>query len=166
MEHFYALIMAGGGGTRLWPLSRKNSSETNAAPGRGTQHVSDLGGAAAAADSRSIIFMWLPAGNMPRSFMKACRKCPSKTSLSSRYGRNNGPAAGLGTIHIRRRDPEAVIAMLTADHHIADQDKFRSVLRAGCALAAQESYCHAGNFTIVPIHWIRLYQARQIHWPK
>jgi mannose-1-phosphate guanylyltransferase len=137
MEHFYALIMAGGGGTRLWPLSRKTRPK----------QMLPL------TEERSMFQLsverLLPLIPIDHIYVVASREyaaqlhesvpeMPLENFIIEPYGRNNGPAAGLGTVHIRRRDPDAIISMLTADHHISDQDKFRNVLRAGCSLATQK----------------------------
>jgi mannose-1-phosphate guanylyltransferase len=60
-------------------------------------------------------------------------------------GRDSGPAVGLGAIHLRQRDPEAVMAMLTADHYIADVERFRA------ALAAAEQVARAGRIVTLGI---------------
>jgi mannose-1-phosphate guanylyltransferase len=136
MDNLYALIMAGGGGTRLWPLSRKNRPkqmlplveertmfqisierlEPLLTPDRifvitGTEHVERL------------------SASVPQ--------IPRENFINEPFGQDTGPAVGLGTIHIQRRDPEAVIAVLTADHHIAHTEKFRRVLAASRDLATQ-----------------------------
>ena len=53
------------------------------------------------------------------------------------FGMNTGPAVGLGVIHIQQRAPEALIAVLTADQHIADKARLRQVLAAAARLAAR-----------------------------
>ena len=57
--------------------------------------------------------------------------------IAEPMGRDSAPAVGLGTIHIRHRDPDAVIAVLTADHYIADEPGFRQVLGAAADMAEQ-----------------------------
>jgi mannose-1-phosphate guanylyltransferase len=53
---------------------------------------------------------------------------PPENFIVEPYGKDNGPAAGLALTIIHERDPEATIAILTADHHIARQEKFRDIL--------------------------------------
>lgn len=52
-------------------------------------------------------------------------------------GRGTAPAIGLAAIHLHRRDPESVMAVLTADHYIADQERFRQALGAAERLARE-----------------------------
>jgi mannose-1-phosphate guanylyltransferase len=55
---------------------------------------------------------------------------PYENFIVEPMGRDSGPAVGLGAIHLQRRDPDAVMAMLTADHYIASANRFRAVLIA------------------------------------
>jgi mannose-1-phosphate guanylyltransferase len=137
MEHLYALIMAGGG-TRLWPLSRKT---------RPKQMLPLL-------EERTMFEIAVarlePLLPPERVFVVAGRdyagqlqqECdtgiPAENYIVEPFGQNTGPAVGLGTLHIQQRDPDAVIAVLTADHHIADKAKFRRVLRAAATLARDD----------------------------
>jgi mannose-1-phosphate guanylyltransferase len=52
-------------------------------------------------------------------------------------GRDSAPAVGLGAVAIAHRDPEALIAVLTADHHIADTETFRKALRVAGEVASE-----------------------------
>ena len=51
-------------------------------------------------------------------------------------GRGTAPAIGLAAIHLRQRDPRAIMAVLTADHHIAQPERFLQVLRDAALIAA------------------------------
>jgi mannose-1-phosphate guanylyltransferase len=53
-------------------------------------------------------------------------------------GRNTAPAIGLALIHLAQRDPEATMAILPADHLMADPEGFRSALQTAAELAAQD----------------------------
>lgn len=134
MHHFYALIMAGGGGTRLWPLSRRNRPKQ----------------ALPLTEQRTMIRVTVDRldGLLPpeRIFIVAGRELadllrvsvpelPAGNFIIEPEARNSGPAAGLGTYHIAERDPEAVIAVLSADHHIADEAMFRDSMQAAADFA-------------------------------
>ena len=136
MENFYALIMAGGGGTRLWPLSRQerpkqmlplvgdNSlfrvSVTRLASTFPPQRIFVVTGQAQVDDLRADV-----------------PEVPAENFIVEPYGRDSGPAAALGVAHIASINPDAVIAILTADHHIADEHGFGVALRAAHAVAGQ-----------------------------
>jgi mannose-1-phosphate guanylyltransferase len=50
-------------------------------------------------------------------------------------GRGTAPAIALSALYLRRRDPQAVMAVLTADHHISDEAGFRRVLATAAKVA-------------------------------
>jgi mannose-1-phosphate guanylyltransferase len=78
-----------------------------------------------------------------RKFVDALRahapEIPAKNFIVEPYGKNTAPAAALGVTVIQKRDPQATIAILTADHHIAKKDEFCQVLVAAHNLA-QKGY--------------------------
>lgn len=133
-EHFYALIMAGGGGTRLWPLSRQN---------RPKQSLPLVGDHSMFRVSVERLFPLLPperifvvtGKNHADDLRRDVPEVPPQNFLIEPFGRESGPAAGLGTIHIAAQDTDAVIAVLTADHHITDVDAFLNVLRSAYQVA-------------------------------
>lgn len=65
---------------------------------------------------------------------------PAENFIVEPYGKDSGPAAALGITVIQKRDPDAVIAILTADHHIADTDKFRDVLAGAYDIAHEQDF--------------------------
>ncbi len=135
MNNLYALIMAGGGGTRLWPLSRQN---------RPKQMLALIEDHTMFQISVERLEPLLPAdriyiitgADQVEALRHSAPQVPAANFIVEPFGRNTGPAVGLGIIHIQRRDPDAVIAVLTADQHIADKAKFRRVLAAGAEVAS------------------------------
>lgn len=138
MEHYYALIMAGGGGTRLWPMSRQDT------PKQLLPLVEDTSMFKTSVDRLAPLFtpdrIYVVTG---RKFVESLRtnapEIPAENFIVEPYGKNTAPAAALGVAVIQKRDPEATVAILTADHHIAKKDKFREVLTAAYQLA-QKGY--------------------------
>lgn len=136
MDHFYALIMAGGSGTRLWPLSRK------ARPKQVLPLVEDKSMFQIAVERLDPLLpperVFVVAGSpLSEQLRAAAPQIPAENFIVEPSARNSGPAVGLGAIHIRQRDPDAVIAVLASDHHIAEKARFRAVLDAGASLARQ-----------------------------
>lgn len=137
-KHFYALIMAGGGGTRLWPLSRKDRPK-QALPLVDDQSMFRV--------SVERLLPLLPperifvvtGASMVEGLHRDVPELPEENFVIEPFGQNSGPAAGLGTTRILAQDPEAVIAILTADHHIADLEGFRTSLIAAHDMA-QKGY--------------------------
>jgi mannose-1-phosphate guanylyltransferase len=136
MEHYYAMIMAGGGGTRLWPKSRGNT------PKQLLPLVEDQSMFRVSVERLAPLFppenIYIVTG---RRYIDALRadapEIPPENFIAEPSARNSGPAAALGLTVIRQRDPDAVVAILTADHHIAYKDRFRSVLHAAYDVARQ-----------------------------
>lgn len=134
MQHFYALILAGGGGTRLWPLSRKQTPKQILAltEERSMFQVS--------VDRLSGLFpadqIYVASGlSMTAALQRQALKIPSENFIVEPYARDNAAAVALSMAVIAARDPDAVVALLTADHHIGSPAKFRETLKAANEMA-------------------------------
>lgn len=138
MDNLYALIMAGGGGTRLWPLSRKDR------PKQMLPLVEDQTMFRISVERLDPLIpperIFIVTGQNQVDQLKAdAPNIPAENFIVEPFGQNTGPAVGLAVLHIQQREPDAMIAILAADHHIADKDKFRRVLLTA-AQQAQEGY--------------------------
>lgn len=134
MEHYYAMIMAGGGGTRLWPMSRSDT------PKQLLPLVEDHSMFRVSVQRLTPLFpperIYVVTGRKYAEALKAeAPEIPAENFVIEPYGRDSGPAALLGITVIYKRDPQATVAVLTADHHIAYKDTFRKVVAAACTLA-------------------------------
>lgn len=149
MEHYYAMIMAGGGGTRLWPMSRSDT------PKQLLPLIEEQSMFRSSIERLLPLFpperIYVVAG---RRYMEALRKnapeIPARNFIAEPYGKDNGPAAALGISVIMKRDPNAVIAYLTADHHIAYKELFRNVLKVAGELARQDQIVTLGISPSLP----------------
>ncbi len=136
-QNYYALILAGGGGTRLWPLSRKNRPKQvlSLVSEHSMFHISVERLAPLFTPDR--IFVVTGAG-MVDDLREQVPDLPAKNFITEPFGQDSGPATALGVAHIQHRDPSAIVAVLTADHHIAKPDLFRDVLKAAYEAATQD----------------------------
>ena len=131
---YYAVIMAGGSGTRLWPLSRHDRPKQSLKlVGERTmfQHAVER---LAPLFSPEQILVVTKADHV-KLLASQTPELPIGNFLVEPEGRGTAPAIGLAALHLRRRDPAAIMAVLTADHFIADTDGFRQTLAAAAQVA-------------------------------
>lgn len=126
------LILSGGSGTRLWPVSRKNlPKQFLSLTGRGTlfqqtvertQLLQDVAApiVVASEDHRFLVAEQLLESGIANA-----------TIVLEPLARNTAPAIALGAIQAVERDPEAILLVLPADHLIGDTESFTE----GVALA-------------------------------
>jgi mannose-1-phosphate guanylyltransferase len=60
---------------------------------------------------------------------------PSSNFINEPVGRGTAPAIGLAAVYLQHKDPEAVMAVLTADHFITNHERFHQALKAASSLA-------------------------------
>ena len=136
-EHVYAVIMAGGSGTRFWPLSRrKRPKQLLELYGRGTlleqtvARIKDI-----IPPERTYIF----TSELARDAISRCLpKIPRQQIVAEPAARNTAPTIGLAAHEILRRDSDGVMVVLPSDHVIRKPGAFRQVLKAGCRFASVE----------------------------
>lgn len=144
--HCFVVIMAGGGGTRLWPHSRR---------GRPKQFLPILPGGETLIGA--TLRRTLPVVDVARTLVVTTaeqvpqvRRClpelPIDNILVEPIGRNTAPCIGLAAQTVLARDADAVMAVLPADHYVQDEDAFADRLRAALAVAAQ------GHIVTLGIH--------------
>jgi len=125
---FYAVIMAGGSGTRLWPLSRrKNPKQLLRLSGERTLYQLAIDRLDPIFAPENIIV--ITAGDMVSKLMEQSPNIPVQNFLVEPEGRGTAPVIGLGAFYAEHlAGGEAVIACLTADHLITDVSGFQKVL--------------------------------------
>lgn len=137
-EHYYAVIMAGGGGTRLWPLSRQDRpKQLLALTGERSLFqtaVDRLEGVFPA--ERVFIVTTEDQADM---LHQQCPQIPRENFLLEPLPRGTASVVGLAAIALRQRDPRAVMSILTADHVIRDVAGFQTLLEAAYEVA-QDDY--------------------------
>ena len=137
MDHYYALIMAGGSGTRLWPLSRQQHPK-QAIPLLGERSMFQM-----AVDRLLPLFpaqriLVVTRADYAEILSAQSPDIPRANFIVEPEGRGTAPAIGLAALHIQKLDPDAVMAVVTADHYISLDDAFRRVLRAAYAAASAD----------------------------
>lgn len=128
----HAVILAGGGGTRLWPASRRELPKQLLALVDGNEPLvyAAVARGRAVADSRVLIV------TAESQAAATTRVVPNVELVTEPIGRNTAAAIALAGATIADRDPDAVIAFLPADHHVRDHEGLVDALEA--CLAAVE----------------------------
>ena len=134
-SHFYPVILAGGRGTRFWPLSRKRrAKQLLALEGKQTMIQQTLARLLPLAPATS--FWVITNDDLRPAILRQLRKLPPQQIVAEPVGRNTAPAIGLAAFLLLRCDPEAVLGLFPSDHVIAEPDKFRATLNRGIEIAA------------------------------
>ena len=134
----YAVIMAGGSGTRLWPLSRqRRPKQALTLVGQRTMFQQAVDRLAPLYPPERILVV--TRREHAALLMEQTPELPPQNFIVEPEGRGTAPAIGLAAVHLRRIDSHAIMAVLTADHHIADAQRFLQSLR-GAARVAAEGY--------------------------
>jgi mannose-1-phosphate guanylyltransferase len=137
-DNFYAVIMAGGGGTRLWPLSTRDKPK---------QYLSFK-------DNKSLlvmaverlyglfnpenIFIVTIADQVP-SLREQIPELSIDQYIIEPQPKGTASVVGLAAINLLRKNKDATMAILTADHIIDNVPLFQSLLKTGKELA-EENY--------------------------
>ncbi len=143
-KDYYAVIMAGGGGTRLWPLSRKNN------PKQMLKIASDLSLYQTAIQRLEGIFpperiLVVTVEDQAVQLKEQVPAIPAENFLIEPMPRGTASVIGYAAIALKNLDPNAVMAVLTADHLIEDVAKFQDLLVAAYQAAK------AGNLVTLGI---------------
>ena len=133
--HFYPVILAGGRGTRFWPLSRKRrAKQLLALDGKQTmiqQTVARL--LPMAAPKRH----WIITNNdLRQAIIRQVPKLEPKQIIAEPVGRNTAPAIGLAAFLLSRHDPNAVLGLFPSDHVIGDPGQYRATISKAIEIAA------------------------------
>ena len=136
LERFWAVIPAGGAGTRLWPLSRASSPKfLHDLTGTGRSLLqSTLDRLDPLVGDRVIVVTGQAHEAAVRQQLPGL---PSGQVLAEPSPRDSMAAIGLAAAVLELRDPEAVLGSFAADHVIGDAEAFRDCVRAAVEVAGE-----------------------------
>src|SRR5512140_399839 len=136
-EHDYAVIMAGGGGTRLWPISRKDRPK-QLLPLLGEETLFQ-GTVARLLDlfppERILV---VTVEKQADEMKKQVPEIPAENYLLEPAPRGTASVVGLAAVVLHKRDPQAAMAILPSDHFIRNRDLFHYLLREAFEVARQK----------------------------
>lgn len=126
----YGVIMAGGAGTRLWPLSRGNRPKQLLPVVQGKSLLQ-----LAYERLRGILpperIYVCTSANHAQTVLENLPELPKENLLGEPMGRDTAAAIGFSAAILTRKDPEACMAIVTADHVIEPVEKFQAALQSG-----------------------------------
>jgi mannose-1-phosphate guanylyltransferase len=134
-SNFYPVILAGGRGTRFWPLSRKKrAKQLLALDGKRTMMQQTVARLLPLAGAKQ--FWIITNDDLRPAILKQLPKLVKAQVLAEPVGRNTAPAIGLAAFLLMREEPEAVIGMFPSDHVIGDEEGYRKTIARGAEIAA------------------------------
>jgi len=132
----YAVVMAGGAGTRFWPMSRqRRPKQLLPIAGKQTmlqESVSRIGRAV-----RPEHTLILTNRAYAREVRRQLPKIPLRNIVGEPVARNTAPCIGVAAMMIERQDPDACVLVVTADHHVHPAQRFRRCVRLAAVQAQQ-----------------------------
>jgi mannose-1-phosphate guanylyltransferase len=133
--HFYPVILAGGRGTRFWPLSRKRrAKQLLALDGKKSMIQQTVARLRPLAPKRN--FWVITNADLRKPILQQLKDAPKQQVIAEPEGRNTAPAIGLAAFILARKDPEAVLALFPSDHVIGDEKRFRKTIGHAIRIAA------------------------------
>jgi mannose-1-phosphate guanylyltransferase len=132
----YSVIIAGGKGTRFWPLSRSQRPKQllkilspKSLIRETAERIVPLSGR-----DRTIV---VTVADQLSALRKELSSLPRKNFLAEPRGNNTAPCIGLATLEVVARDPSAVMVVLPADHWVRDVKGFHGTVKSAVEIAAR-----------------------------
>ena len=133
MRTITPVIMSGGAGTRLWPISRRaRPKQFHAVGGEQSLLQAALARVQGPLFSRPVVVC-----NQSQLQLVRDQIGDSAGVVLEPVGRNTGPCAVVAAALMAEADPEGLILLLPSDHYVEDVEGFRRAVEAGVEAAAQ-----------------------------
>ncbi len=132
----YAIIMAGGVGTRFWPMS------TPERPKQLLRLFRDKPMIELTINRISPLVAWeniriVTIPEQVRLMTEAVHRLGAKNFIVEPFAKNTAPCIGLAAVHLLAEDPDAVMVVLPADHLITDEAAFLKTVKRGIKMVQE-----------------------------
>jgi mannose-1-phosphate guanylyltransferase len=144
LENSYALILAGGRGTRFWPRSRTRRAKQVLEFAGGSTLIQDTVARLEKLIPRERIWI-LTNHHLRAEIARQLPGVPKSQILAEPAQRNTTPPIALAAKILRDQDPKAVMGVFPADHYIGKPAEFLKIVRAAYRTAA------AGRMALIGI---------------
>lgn len=139
LDHTFAVILAGGGGTRLWPKSRKQTPK---------QFLKLIGNETMMQIAVSRITKMIPWERIivvtnelyKDEVHKQLPEVPVSNIIAEPQKKDTALAMLVGALYAKTLDPEAVCINLASDHIVTDKQEFMRVMKHAAQTAAENDY--------------------------
>jgi mannose-1-phosphate guanylyltransferase len=134
-SNFYPVILAGGRGTRFWPLSRKRRAK-QLLPLNSDKSMLQETAERLLPLARARNFWVITNNDLRAPILRQLKKVTKKQVIAEPIGRNTAPAIGLAAFLLLREDPKAVLGLFPSDHVVNNEKGFRADLTHAVEIAA------------------------------
>lgn len=146
LKDCYVAILAGGGGTRLWPKSRvRKPKQFLKLSGKNTLFVETLKRSLKLVPYERILVVINP--DYLEEVQAEAPELPRENILIEPEGKSTAAAIGLAVVHAHKRNPDAIVASLASDHLVKKTNEFCRVFTTAFEAARKDK-----NLVIVGIH--------------
>ncbi len=138
-KHLWALVMAGGSGKRLWPLSTQAEAKPflKLIPGKGTLLEETLKRISGVIPTEKI---WVigSESHLPK-LRELAPQVPAAQILGEPYSKNTAATVGLAAKLIAQVDPEGLLLVLPADQQIRHPKRFHAAIRIASEVSRKQN---------------------------
>lgn len=134
LDHTYAVILAGGGGTRLWPKSRKQT------PKQFLKLIGNDTMMQIAANRITAMIPWervivVTNALYKEEVQRQLPNVPKQNVIAEPAKRDTALAMLVGALYAKSLDPDAVVINMASDHIVTNQSEFLRVMKAAAKVA-------------------------------
>ena len=140
MSRIYGVIMAGGGGTRFWPLSRHTMPKQLLNLSGRDRMINETVDRIAAIADKSDIFIVTNVDQVPgmQAAVTVTGRVAADHILAEPSARNTAACIGYAAMEILKKYGDGIMTIFPSDHFIRDQKAFEEVLKYACNVADSE----------------------------